>query len=129
MSSPLHALSSVIALLATSMAVAQQSPVPLPNSAPVPATPAAPAAAVQAPEAAPAAETAPAPYWTQADATQLLNAIQSIGKKGLIPSDYEPTALKAALAAGEGEALNNLATRLFTALACFSPGRMVCERH
>jgi len=117
MSSPLPTVSALIALLATSMAVAQQTPAPLPNSAPVPATPAASVPAAQTTEAAPPADTVPAPYWTQDDATQLLNSIQSIGKKGLIPSDYEPAALKAAIAAGEGEALNSLATRLFTALA------------
>ena len=103
MSSPLPSVSALIALLATSMAVAQQTPAPLPNSAPVPATPAASAPAAQTTETAPPADAVPAPYWTQDDATQLLNAIQSIGKKGLIPSDYEPAALKAAIAAGEAK--------------------------
>lgn len=55
--------------------------------------------------------------WPLADATKLLLAIQGIGKRGLIPADYDPAALKAALAAGEGPALDELATRLFMQLA------------
>lgn len=117
MSSPLRSLPALLALFAAGTAIAQQNPSP-----PV-ATPLTPAPVLSSPpagapsDAGPAPETAPAPYWSIADATKLLSAIQAIGKKGLIPADYEPAALKAALAAGEGDALNTLATRLFNEVA------------
>lgn len=57
-----------------------------------------------------------APSWTRADAQALLAAITTIGKRGLIPADYEPDVLKAAIAAGEGVPLNELATRSFSRL-------------
>lgn len=104
MSSPVLSVLALFALLGTGDALAQQ--------ASVPAAPASPSA-----QPTDAVEAVTTPYWSQADATQLLNAIQSIGKKGLIPADYEPAALTAAIAAGEGDALNVLATRLFTAVA------------
>ena len=71
---------------------------------------------------APAEETivptpAPAPFWPLADAKQLLSVIEAIGKRGLLSRDYTPQALRAAIAAGEGDALNALATRLFSDLA------------
>jgi len=59
----------------------------------------------------------PAPFWSLADAKQLLSVIEGIGKRGLLTRDYEPQALRAALATGEGEALNTLASKLFSALA------------
>jgi murein L,D-transpeptidase YcbB/YkuD len=58
-----------------------------------------------------------APHWALGDARQLLAVILSIGKRGLLPADYEPAALKAAIDGGEGADLDALATRLFTDLA------------
>lgn len=55
----------------------------------------------------------PAPAWSRRDAQALLAAIQGIGAEGLDPKDYEPATLAAAIAAGEGAALNETATRLF----------------
>src|SRR5688572_643976 len=55
----------------------------------------------------------PAPYWPLRDAQALLTAIQGIGSEGLDPKDYEPAKLAAAIAAGEGIALNDIAARLF----------------
>lgn len=51
--------------------------------------------------------------WTLADAQALLKTIEYIGKEGLLPADYQPSALKAAIAAGEGDALDALASRVF----------------
>ena len=71
--------------------------------------PPAPAEDVMAP--------APAPFWPLADAKRLLLVIEGISKRGLLSRDYAPQALRAAIAAGEGAALNTLATRLFSDLA------------
>jgi murein L,D-transpeptidase YcbB/YkuD len=51
--------------------------------------------------------------WTRADAQALVKTIEYIGKEGLLPGDYQPSALKAAIAAGEGDALDALASRVF----------------
>ncbi len=97
-------------------------------AAPVPAQPtAAPAATVPAatptPGAtAPAGEVPPPPApliaeWTLADARALAGVIKGIGSEGLMASDYEPAALAAAMAKGEGPELDALASRLFVWLA------------
>ena len=63
----------------------------------------------------PETEVAPqAPYWSAANAQALLGAIRSVGSEGLFARDYEPAALAAAIIAGEGQALNEIATRLFS---------------
>ncbi len=102
---------------------AAPTPKPVPTSAPAQAATTAPAPApaatptdaatpvVEAPEALPVA------HWTQADALALLAAIRGIGAEGLFARDYEPAALSAAIKAGEGEALDQLASRLFVWLA------------
>ncbi|MFM2370353.1 MAG: hypothetical protein RIS85_75 [Pseudomonadota bacterium] len=88
-----------------------------------PASPPTPAPSASAsPAATPAAAAqplAPAPtlHWTQTDAQALLVAIKSIGSEGLFPKDYQPEALSAAIAKGEGEQLDEIATRLFTWVA------------
>jgi murein L,D-transpeptidase YcbB/YkuD len=51
--------------------------------------------------------------WTRADAQALVKTVEYIGKEGLLPADYQPSALKAAIAAGEGDALDALASRVF----------------
>lgn len=51
--------------------------------------------------------------WTLADAQALLKTVEYIGKEGLLPADYQPSALKAAIAVGEGDALDALASRVF----------------
>jgi len=55
----------------------------------------------------------PVMEWPMADAQALLAAIEGIGAEGLIPEDYQPVALRAALAAGEGEALDKVASQSF----------------
>ena len=56
-------------------------------------------------------------HWGLADAQALLAAIQGVEADGLIPADYQPDALAAAIAAGEGDALNQIASKSFAWLA------------
>jgi hypothetical protein len=111
------ALVSVL-LVAGTAAVAQQAPKNIlpptvtqtaPTAVPLPA----PASAV--PEAVAPAVIAPvapvAPTWSLADAGKLLGVVRAVAKRGLIAADYEPDALQAAIAVGEGVALNDVATR------------------
>ncbi|MDP3674021.1 MAG: L,D-transpeptidase family protein [Novosphingobium sp.] len=82
------------------------------------AQPAPPPADLLPPAVAPAPTPTPvppppAPAWSRRDAQALLAAVQAIGAEGLDPKDYEPATLAAAIAAGEGVALNETATRLF----------------
>ncbi len=64
----------------------------------------------------PVAVEQPLIRWTSGDASALLFAIQGIGNRGLNPADYEPLALQAAIAAGEGEALDRAAKASFDLL-------------
>ena len=80
----------------------QPAPAPTPAAT---ATPAVPAQALQAPLDEPVLE------WSVAQARQLLSVIQGIGADGLIPADYQPEALRTAIAAGPGEALNQQASK------------------
>jgi murein L,D-transpeptidase YcbB/YkuD len=95
----------------------------------------APAAAtrpvvVPAPSASPTTLAVPAPpvppplpvpdpvmNWTVPDARALLTAINSIAEDGLIPADYRPEALRAAIAAGPGLDLDAAASKSFVWLA------------
>ncbi|WP_246381139.1 L,D-transpeptidase family protein [Novosphingobium chloroacetimidivorans] len=51
--------------------------------------------------------------WSMADAQVLLKTIQGIKSEGLFAKDYQPEALKAAIAQGEGPALDQVASRSF----------------
>jgi L,D-transpeptidase YcbB len=82
-----------------------------PAPAPAPATP-----PVQPTIVPPVVVPTIAPAWSLANARALLAAIEVAGKSGLIAADYEPDVLRAAIAAGEGVPLNDLATRLFKQL-------------
>ncbi|MDF8333536.1 L,D-transpeptidase family protein [Novosphingobium cyanobacteriorum] len=100
---------------------APAKPAPAPATA---AAKAAPAAAVptEAPETPTSLADLPPPppplaHWTLADAKALLAAIRGIGADGLFARDYEPAALTAAIAKGEGDELDQLASRLFVWLA------------
>ncbi len=102
---------------------AKPAPKPTPTAAAAQQTPSA--QATTAPTAA--ATTAPVPvfqpvapplaHWTVADAQALLAAIKGIRTEGLTPADYEPAALAAQIAKGEGDDLDALASRLFVWLA------------
>lgn len=82
-----------------------------------PAVPSAPISSTLPPTDPTQATPAVNPNWDLDAARQLLVAIQSVDKRGLISADYEPAALQAAIAVGEGPDLDALATRLFTNLA------------
>lgn len=64
----------------------------------------------------PEADPDPVGEWPVKHAEALLAAVENIGTEGLIPADYEPEALRAAIDAGEGEALDALASRIFVYL-------------
>ncbi|MEO5587161.1 MAG: L,D-transpeptidase family protein [Novosphingobium sp.] len=96
---------------------------PGPVTPPAPVTtpgivPTAPGASAQVPVvAAPAPISETVMAWDQGDAQALLGAIQAIEAEGLFPADYRPTALRAAIAAGEGPGLDEAASRSFAWLA------------
>jgi murein L,D-transpeptidase YcbB/YkuD len=84
-------------------------PTPTPTSTPS-AVPSEPAVPVTPPEAV---IDEPVMTWDVDDAQTLLGVIEAIGADGLIPADYQPEALRAAIAAGPGVALNEQASRSF----------------
>lgn len=94
-----------------------QTPAPVPVATPTP--PAPPIA--QVPGAPSIVNVPPAPVvlpsWKLADAQALLGVIERIDAEGLIPADYQPQELRAAIAAGEGVALDEQAARSFSWLA------------
>lgn len=98
--------------------VAQTAPTSGPIDLTKQAKPPVVAPTVAAP-VAPVAPSAPvaAPHWTQSDAQALLAAIKGIGAEGLFPKDYQPEVLSAAIVKGEGQELDETATKLFTWLA------------
>ncbi len=55
--------------------------------------------------------------WTIADARVLLGVIEGIGDEGLFAVDYRPDALRAAIKQGEGDALDQAASKSFAWLA------------
>lgn len=108
------------------------------SSAPAPVAPAAPPVISPAPVATtpstqampPASATTPAPLtvqpvppapnpnpvmtWSRANAQALAAVIEGIGKEGLTSADYQPAALRAAIAKGEGPELDAQASKSFT---------------
>ncbi|WP_347303102.1 L,D-transpeptidase family protein [Croceibacterium sp. TMG7-5b_MA50] len=52
--------------------------------------------------------------WPADRARSLLEVIEGIGAEGLDPADYQPAALRSAIEAGEGAALDEQASRMFT---------------
>lgn len=92
-----------------------EEPTPPPASPPKPVAVPAQTPAV-APVAVAPAPPVPAPKWTAGDASALLAVIRSIDTRGLNPVDYDPDQLQAAIAAGEGVPLNEIATKSFTKL-------------
>ncbi|SFF73564.1 L,D-transpeptidase catalytic domain [Novosphingobium sp. CF614] len=88
-------------------------PNPVPNAAPQGSpTPITIPTAIP-PMVQPVVVPEPVMSWSLADAKALLSTIEYIGKEGLVPADYQPAALKAAIAKGEGDALDALASRVF----------------
>lgn len=87
------------------------SPEPSPSANPAPLPAATPSPAPTTVPEAPLDE--PVMNWNTADAEALLGVIEGIGAEGLIPDDYQPEALRAAIAAGPGVALDEQASRSF----------------
>src|SRR5690606_21144358 len=52
--------------------------------------------------------------WPAAHARALLSVVEQIDGEGLDPADYRPRELRAAIEAGEGPALDSLASEVFT---------------
>ena len=59
----------------------------------------------------------PPPVWAVSDAQELLTYIQAIGQEGLNPTDYNPTGLSAAIAAGDPIRLSQVASDCFDKVA------------
>lgn len=116
---------AAIAMAVAAPAVARPPADLLPASAPVPvptATPTPPAPPIAQVPGAPSIVNAPPapvvlPSWQVADAQALLGIIEGIEAEGLIPADYQPQELRAAIAAGPGPALDEQAGRSFSWLA------------
>jgi L,D-transpeptidase YcbB len=91
---------------------------PLPAIAPTvaPAVPTLPAVLPPVAELPPPVAPVPLPSWSIVNARALLANIETAGSRGLMPADYGPEALKLAIAGGEGDALNAVATDAFTKL-------------
>lgn len=59
----------------------------------------------------------PLMFWTSGNALTLLEIIEGIASEGLFPADYQPEVLRGAIAAGEGDELDVIASQSFTWLA------------
>jgi L,D-transpeptidase YcbB len=80
-----------------------------------PASPAAdPGATISEPVVQEIPDLSPVMFWTKANALALLDVIQSVDAEGLNPADYRPDALIAAIEGGEGDTLDQAASRSFT---------------
>ncbi|MDR2858240.1 MAG: L,D-transpeptidase family protein [Novosphingobium sp.] len=88
-------------------------------AAPDEAAPGAPAGTAPKAQTVPAPAPVPEPVlqWRRADAQALLEVIRTIDSRGLFARDYLPDALQAAIAGGEGDALDAAAGKSFTWLA------------
>jgi len=109
-----------VAALTAQPILAQSSPapkitpeVPLEDVPPMPAAVLDLPPVVDAPAAEPAPVLEPVMAWTVADAKSLLAVVKGIGSEGLMAADYKPAELAAAIAAGEGDQLDQLASRVF----------------
>ncbi|PLK27926.1 L,D-transpeptidase [Novosphingobium sp. TH158] len=117
---------SGLALAALPFAASAQTAQPVISPAPVATSP-APQPAAPAPAVSPTATpsttavvTPPVPNpnpvmrWPLAQAQALAAVIESIDDEGLTPADYQPAALRAAIAKGEGAELDAQASKSFT---------------
>jgi murein L,D-transpeptidase YcbB/YkuD len=90
-------------------ALAAQPAFAQPNAVDVATAP----APVASPSIAPQPVVEPVQQWGLADAAALLAVIEGIGAEGLLPADYRPDLLRAALARGAGPALDEAASTSF----------------
>ncbi|MCX7864987.1 MAG: L,D-transpeptidase, partial [Novosphingobium sp.] len=87
----------------------QPAPWPLPATQSGSASPQSPSM----PVIQPLTVVEPVMAWTRSNALALLEVIRGIDAEGLIPADYQPDALAAAIAAGEGPELDRIASQSF----------------
>jgi murein L,D-transpeptidase YcbB/YkuD len=92
-------------------------PPPVPAIVPDPAVTQQPAPTIAVPEVQPLPIAEPVMPWSRSDAQALLAFIQTIESEGLFARDYRPDALRAAIAGGEGPALDETASKSFAWLA------------
>ncbi len=99
------------------------SPAPVPPAVPVgeggvpPAEAGAASDIIGEPVIQPLPVLEPVMHWDLADAAALLQVIEGIGSEGLMPGDYLPVELSAAIAIGESELLDETASKAFGWLA------------
>jgi murein L,D-transpeptidase YcbB/YkuD len=86
---------------------------PAPRVAP-PAPVATGAPAISLPEVQPLPVPEPVLPWAVSDAQALLAVIETIDSEGLFSKDYQPDALRAAIAKGPGPALDDAASKSFS---------------
>jgi L,D-transpeptidase YcbB len=106
-----------LALVAALPVVAQNAPVdllpfPVPTASATPAPVATPGTVPTIKPTVPLDE--PVLSWKLADARALLGAIEAIDADGLIPADYQPDALRIAIASDEGAGLDTQASKSFS---------------
>lgn len=89
------------------------TPTPRPSPSPTPSATPTPAATPLPAGLQTVVNPVPVATWTVEDANDLLVAIRAIGEEGLFPADYQPDLLRAAIAAGPGQALDEQASRSF----------------
>ncbi len=104
-------LTSAMALAADQPQSILPEPVPTPSASAAPAPGAVPSPGLVIVPEVPLDE--PVMSWSVADAGALLEVIEGISAEGLIPADYQPEALRAAIAAGSQTALDAQASRSF----------------
>ena len=107
---------AMLVLAGPALAEKQKSPAPVELLPPALQTPAPITPAVVPPPVPVAVPAEPAPFWTIGNASALLFFIQGVGTRGLNPADYGPDSLQVAIKAGEGTALNDIATLAFRQL-------------
>jgi L,D-transpeptidase YcbB len=91
------------------------APSPSPSAAPLPsASPSPSATPSPGPTIAPEVLDETVMSWSVDDAGALLGVIEGIAADGLIPADYQPEALRAAIIAGSQAGLDAQASRSFT---------------
>jgi murein L,D-transpeptidase YcbB/YkuD len=93
------------------------APAPAPIVAPPAPTTKSGAPVIGIPEVQPLPVNEPVMDWPVADARALLAVIDTIESEGLFSKDYQPEALRAAIAAGPGQALDAVASKSFAWLA------------
>ncbi len=120
---PVRVLACSVVLALGAVSAGAKAPPPAPISIlPVPQPSVAPAVSpVLNPDTSPVIEPLPPEpspedlvmNWTLGDARALLGVIEKLETEGLIPADYQPGLLRAAIATGEGAALDVQSSRSF----------------